>query len=84
MDAVNSAPDVVAAYGAGRLLVDGADSAACDAAIAEAATGYLYLSVREGWVTYRQALLFLAENFNRRLALRSWRPKHLLKLIVRA
>ena len=67
-----------------QLALSPAERAACDAAIAEAATGYLYLSVREGWVTYRQALLFLAENFNRRLALRSWRPKHLLKLIVRA
>ena len=69
--------------GNAELALNPVERAACDKVITEAAAGYLYLSVCEGWGPYRQGLAFLAENFGRGLALRSWRPKHVLKLIVR-
>lgn len=57
---------------------------ACNHVVGEAATGYLYLSAREGRQAYLGGLRFLADSFGWGLVLRSWRPKHLLKLIVRA
>ena len=57
---------------------------ACEQVVGEAAVGYLYLSVREGRQAYLEGLRFLAGSFGWGLVLRSWRPKHLLRLIVRA
>jgi glycosyltransferase involved in cell wall biosynthesis len=56
--------------------------ASCRRVVVDAAVGYLYLSIAQGWRSYREGVSFLVQGFGAAVALRAMRPRHLAKLLL--
>ena len=64
------------------LQLSASEAESCRREVMSTAAGYLYLSAREGWRKYRDAVVFLFDNFGWRSSVAAFRLRHVLKLLL--